>query len=267
MKYIVFLFFLPVPLLAENLKDLESSPNRSKSIKYMKIDSLSDLQKLTPKDTVSVIQKRYLPKTFRGEYNLSLSTVINHTFFYLGGAGAKAGVFIREDHGFGLEAFAWLPPLFKMTANDMIGPPNNIVPLGIVLNQYYAGIYYKWSPVFGKFAVLNRKIVYFDMYMTFGAGMNWVLDAVEVISKQLKETGRSLEEGFSKSTPKLSSNQFPAFSIGTGQMFSITKDWAFNWELKWLLTVVRYSGGQTYTPWDINFSIGMNYYFPGAKYR
>ena len=261
---IILLFFLLFSFFAESLSSLESVSDRSKQVKQMKINSLSDLQKLTPRDSVSVIQRRYMPKTFRGELNLSVSTVINHTFFYLGGAGAKVGGFIREDHGFGVEGFAWFPPLFKLTANDMIGSPNNIVPLGVVLSQFYAGAYYKWSPIFGKFAVLNRKIVYFDMYMTLGTGMNWVLSAVDVISKQLKKTGRELKGNISQSA--LSSNKFPALSIGTGQMFSLTQDWAFNWELKWILTFVKYETG-LYTPWDINFSIGMNYYFPGAKYR
>ena len=259
------LFFLPFPLFSASLKDLESAPDRSQRIKYMKINSLSDLQKLTPKDSVSVIQKRYMPKTFRGEFNLSVSTVINHTFFYLGGASARAGFFIREDHGFGVEGFALLPPIFKMTTNDMISPPNSISPLSIVLTKFYAGAYYKWSPIFGKFAVLNRKIVYFDMYMTLGAGMNWLLNGRDVIDEKLRKTGKNLPE--EQRLPDLISSKFPVFSVGTGQMFSITQDWAFNWELKWILTVVQYENGQKYLPWDINFSIGMNYYFPGAKYR
>ena len=258
------LLFFPSFLFAASLKDLELAPE--KRIKQLKIKSLSDLQKLTPQETVSVIQKRYLPKTFRGELNLSVSAVINHTFFYLGGASAKAGFFIREDHGFGVEGFALLPPIFKTVANDMIGPPNEIVPLSLILTQFYGGLYYKWSPIFGKFAVFNRKIIYFDMYMTLGAGMSWIADGVEVIDNQLKKTGIKLKERESKLI--LSGNQFPAFGLGFGQMFAITQDWAFNWELKWLLTVVRYENRSApYLPWDINFSLGMNYYFPGAKYR
>ena len=261
----ILLFFLPSFLFAESLKDLELAPDNTQKVKTLKINSLSDLQKLTPQDSVSVIQKRYMPKTFRGELNLSISTVINHTFFYLGGASAKTGFFIREDHGFGVEGFALLPPIFKMTATDMIGQPNEIVPLSIILTKFYGGVYYKWSPIFGKFAVLNQKIVYFDMYMTLGAGMNWILDGVDVIAEQLKRTGKELQNKGSR--PVLSADKFPAFNLGLGQMFSLTQDWAFNWELKWFLTVVQYENGDSYAPWDINFSIGMNYYFPGAKYR
>ena len=262
---VILLFFLPFSAFSASLKDLEATSDRSKKIKRVRVESLSDLQKLTPKESVSVIQRRYMPKTFRGEFNLSVSTVINHTFFYLGGASAKAGLFIREDHGFGLEGFAWLPPLFKMTANDMIGPPNQIVPLGTVLGQFYGGVYYKWSPIFGKFSVLNRKIVYFDMYMALGTGMSWVLNGVDVIDQQLRKTGRGkLDNRFEQ---LLSSNKFPAFSIGLGQMFSLTQDWAVNWELKWILSFIQTKAGKLYTPWDINFSLGMNYYFPGAKHR
>ncbi|MCY4321476.1 MAG: hypothetical protein OXC37_03605 [Bdellovibrionaceae bacterium] len=265
-KVLLLFFLFSVSVFAETLDNLELSPDDSKSIKQLKIKNLSDLQKLTPKDSVSVIQKRYLPKTFRGEFKLSASTIVNHTFFYLGGVSGTVGFFIREDHGFGLEGFAWLPPLFKMTANDMINPPNQIVPLGVFLSQFYTGVYYKWSPFFGKFSVLNRKIVYFDMYMTFGGGINWVLDAVDVIVKQLNQTGRKLDERYSRQMA-LAEDKFPAFSVAVGQTFSMTQDWAFNWELKLINTILKYQNDRTYFPVDVNFSIGINYYFPGAKYR
>ena len=265
-KLIALLLFTPSFLFAETLNNLEQAPDRTKRIKRLKVESLADLQKLTPKDSVSVIQKRYMPKTFRGEFNFSVSSVINHTFFFLGGASVRAGFFFREKHGFGVEGMALLSPFFKPTAEDMVQPPNQIVPLTVVLTQFYSGAYYKWSPVFGKFSVLNRKIIYFDMYMVFGAGVNWIVDGIEVIDEQLRGTGKELKQEASSRFP-LSSKQFPAINLGVGQMFSITQDWAFNWDLKWMLTFVTYEGGTPYTPWDINLSMGINYYFPGASYR
>ena len=265
-KLIVLLLFTPSFLFAEALSELEQAPDRSKTIKRLKVESLSDLQKLTPQESVSVIQRRYLPKTYRGEFNFSISSVINHTFFFLGGASARAGFFLKEKHGFGFEGMALMSPFFKPTAKDMVRPPNQIVPLSVVLTQLYGGAYYKWSPVFGKFAFLNRKIIYFDMYMVFGAGMNRVVDGIEIIDRQLRKTGTGKIED-KAGRPALSSKQFPAINLGVGQMFSITQDWAFNWDLKWMLTFVTYENGAPYTPWDINFSIGMNYYFPGASYR
>ena len=186
--WLIFLFIFPSALMALDLKNMESAPDKTGRIKQLEIKSLSDLQQLTPYESVSVIQKRYLPKTFRGEFNFSLASVINHTFFYLGGLSARAGFFIREDHGFGLEGFALLPPIYKLVTKEMIPPPNEILPFTAVLSQFYGGVYYKWSPVFGKFAVLNQKIIYFDMYLTLGVGASRVIRGLD------KKNGRAFGE-------------------------------------------------------------------------
>ena len=255
----IFLFVASQALWAQDLEHLESAPDPTGRIKQLKIKSLSDLQQLTPYESVSVIQKRYLPKTFRGEFNLSTSFVINHTFFYLGGLSARAGFFIREDHGFGLEGSAFLPAVNKLVTNEMISPPNLILPFTAVFSQFYGGAYYKWSPIFGKFAVLNKKIIYFDMYMTFGAGVSRVVKGLNDKTLENLEGATSL--------PQLAKDVFPTINLGLGQMFAINQSWAFNWDLKWLYTIVQYQNQEKYTPLDINLSLGINYYFPGAGYR
>ena len=249
---------------ADTFKELEKIPESpSNSSQRIQIKSLSDLQRITPYTSISVIQKRYLPKTFRAEFNLSLSSIINHTFFYLGGASGRVGFFVREDHGFGFEGFAILPPIFKLVTKQMIGEPNHILPSSVVLPEFYFGGYYKWSPVFGKFAILDRKIIYFDSYMTVGGGMKWVLNGFEVIKKQIPGYQISDE----RSVPLLAQQFFPSLTIGLGQIFAINQSWAFNWELQWLYTFVKYQSGTLYTPINIKFSLGVNYYFPEASYR
>ena len=259
----IFLFVFSQVLWAQDLEHLESAPDPTGRIKQLKIKSLSDLQRLTPYESVSVIQKRYLPKTFRGEFNLSASFVINHTFFYLGGLSAWAGFFIREDHGFGLEGSAFLPAVNKLVTNEMISPPNKTYPSADVFSQFYGGAYYKWSPIFGKFAVLNKKIIYFDMYMTFGAGVSRVIKGLD------DKTLENLK--FTKPPPQLVKNVVPTISLGLGQMFAINQSWAFNWDLKLLYTIAEYQNQNQKEYYDpflaINLSLGINYYFPGAGYR
>lgn len=256
--WIFFFLFWPLVLLAQGYSFSERSDLVGR-IKQLKIKNLSDLQQLTPYESVSVIQKRYLPKTFRGEFNLSLASVINHKFFYLGGLSARAGFFLREDHGFGIEGFVFFPPMNKWVTNEMIGSPNNILAYSFVFSQLYGGAYYKWSPVFGKFAVLNRKIIYFDMYMTLGAGWSRVVGGLDERKQQALKEKVPL--------PKLTEKFFPTFSASLGQMFALTQDWAFNWELKWFYTIVQFQDESTYKPVEINLSLGINYYFPGAGYR
>ena len=93
---------------------------KGKNIRKIKIKSLSDLQALTPHESVAVIQKRYLPKTLRGELNLSLASIVNHTFSYFAGVSAKAGFFLREDHGFGLEFIGPFLPFDKPVKDELV---------------------------------------------------------------------------------------------------------------------------------------------------
>ena len=271
-KKIFFLLFLMMGAshAEDNLENLEAYP-KSNSSDTAQIKSLSDLQQITPASSISVIQRRYLPKTFRWELNASLSGTINHTFFYLGGVSGRIGLFLREDHGLGLEGFATLPPIFKVVTNNMIGPPNYILPSSSILPQFYGGIYYKWSPIFGKFALLDKKIIYFDAYITIGGGIHKVLNGVETIKEQIKKKGLTPKKN--KPHSKLVGQAFPAFTLGVGQLFALSQSLAVNWELKWFYTYSKYEKRledkeeRIYIPTDLNFSLGLNYYFPEAGYR
>ncbi len=254
--WIVLCVFLSPSLLAREPQAIGKSDSVGR-VKRLKIKNLSDLQRLTPYESISVIQKRYLPKTFRGELNLAFASVINHKYFYLGGLSARLGFFLREDHGLGTEGIYFLPALRKPEAQEITS--QGVAPSSYTFPQVYGGLYYKWSPVFGKFAVLNNKIIYFDMYMTFGAGMSRIIDG------KSKEDRERLKSG--AADPNLAKDYFPTMLLSLGQVFALSKDWAFNWELKWLYTFVQYQSQELYTPVDIDLSFGVNYYFPGAGYR
>ena len=263
----VFLLIFSFYAKANEISDLELSPDPNQKIKTIQIKDLSDLQELTPFQSISVIQKRYLPKTFRGELNLSVSSIINHIFLYFGGFSARLGFFVREDHGFGIETFGQIPAL-KFVARDLIRE-NKISPFIEVMPQIYAGAYYKWSPVFGKFSVIDKKIIYFDTYMTLGGGVMRITNGCKWVEEWVSSRDPSAKlpscpgQGFS--------NINPALSLSMGQMFAITQDWAFNWELKTLYSFLKLNDGSWKMPWNmpvnIDLSLGMSYYFPGAKYR
>ncbi len=261
------LLFLHWPLWSQTSKSLKKRSDPHGRIKQLQIKNLSDLQKLTPYQSVSVIQRRYLPKTFRSEVNLSVSSVINHSFFYFAGASARAGFFIREDHGFGVELFVFSPPFFKGLSGDLT--EKGILPVSSAFSQLYGGVYYKWSPVFGKFAVLNSQIIYFDIYMTVSLGMARILSVEETIKQKLISLNKKADD---IEFDKLSKNFFPSGALGLGQTFALSQDWALNWEIKWIGSLFQYQkpGSDSLSSghyWNINFSLGLNYYFPGAGYR
>ena len=237
----------------------ERAPAGKSNNKSLKIKSIDELQELTPHESVSIIQKRYLPKTFRGEFNFSITSAINHTYFYLAGARLAAGWFLREDHGFGIEGIGFLPAWKKNLAVEMEAPPNGICVSTNVFSKYYLGLYYKWSPVFGKFSLTDSKIIYFDMYLTVNGGMSKLFQGPKEECPQRGGDPGSLPD-------KL----FPSGGLGLGQIFALSQNWAFNWDLKWNYTMYEFEGGnQAGKKHDmgINLLIGFNYYFPGAGYR
>ena len=264
------LFFVSLVSLAQDIEDLEPAADPTERIKKLEVKSLSDLQKITPYESISVLQRRYLPKTFRGELGLSISSVLSHTFFYLGGFSSRAGFFLREDHSFGVEAVGLLPPAFKTITNEIIDRPEDkaFFPYGNIFPQFYGGVYYKWSPVFGKFAVLNNKIVYFDMYISLGAGVGRVVSSYKVIERRVLARGRALASAGAVPGSELAKDIFPTGTVSIGQVFAINKNWAFAWELKGLFFYVQFESEKPYLDWNnIGLSFGLNYYFPGASYR
>ena len=260
-KLIYIVVFLPAFAFSEEPQRalIEKSPDHTERLKRIKIKGVSDLKNLTPFESVSIIQKRYLQKTFRGELSVSTSSIINNKFFYLFGGGGHLGFFLREDHGFGIEGYR-MYHREKLVSLDLIQAPNHILPYALVISQLYGGGYYKWSPVFGKFSVLNKKIVYFDMFFTFGGGMTGIISG---LNPKLKA---NLKQDMSIPTPL--KRWVPTGSIGLGQIFAINKNFGFSWNLKWFFYAYELQD-QSFTLFhsDLNLTMGMNYYFPGATYR
>ena len=236
---------------ARNSKQLER-------IKKANVKNVSDLKQITPFNTISIIQKRYLPKTYRAEINLSVSSIVNNHFFHLLGGGGHIGFFLREDHGFGLEAY-FMHDIHKMVTTDLIRS-QNILPYNLITSKNYYGAFYKWSPVFGKFAVADRKIAYFDTYFTFGGGVTQVGEGVEQGIRDLVANDIEL--------PTPSQQSFPTGSIGVGQVFALSKNFAINWGIKWNFFFYQLNeDSNRFFQDDFIMSLGFNYYFPGATYR
>ena len=233
--------------------ELEDAPSFEDKVKKMKIKSVSDLRHLAPFDDIAVIQKRFLPKTFRGEAGLSLLSILNNKFFYLAGGEFRLGYFIREKHGLGLQGYAiynWEKLISsRLRVNQAITAYNTIAP------RFFIGGYYKWTPVYGKFSFMNRKIQYFDIFFNFGGGVKYIVSA---IPKNISASG------FVKPVRPWA----PASRLSTGQVFALSKDFGATWEFTWYFYLYELLGVKGFRfRHDLSFSIGFNYYFPGVSER
>jgi outer membrane beta-barrel protein len=202
------------------------------------VKDLSGLGQLSAFNDIAVIQRRFLPKTKRFEAFPSAGFIVNQAFFLNYMLGLKLAFSFTES--WALEAnSAFLGSAARDITKDL-RDKRGIATSTFVDPKSYVGLDIKWSPIYGKMGLLNRKIVPFDMYYVLGGG----------------KTNTSLG----------GANTIHA---GLGQIYALGKSTALRWDLSWYVysapTDSSGAGGGTFT--DMNLSFGMSFFFPGAKYR
>ena len=261
-----FLILILMSFFMEGFAQETSDKSHLQKIKNLKLKNVSDLYKLSPFQDVSVIQRRYLPKTYRFELGSSLLGVLNNKFVYAGGLSGRVGGFINERFGFGVDGYV-LFSFIKGVSGDLIAGPNDIFPYVGINSKYYGGAYLKWSPIYGKFAFLENKILYFDIFFILGGGMTHVIDSFSSnIKTQIQKVGKE-----AKSIPLSEPLKpwVPTAWLGIGQTFAINKNVAWVWDLKgrYYFYWLKSDPDQRRSQLELLLSFGMNFYFPGAKYR
>lgn len=215
---------------------------------------ISDLKKLETFEDIAVIQKRYLPKTGRFEFFIGGGTNLNDAFFVGNGMTARFGYYIQEKWGIEVQ--------YSFMQNDNRDVTNELLKRGVdtegsVSTDSYIGIDLKWTPIYGKYAYFNEKIIPFDLYFTLGAGQTDPKFAKSSTSARLIE----VESPYT-------------IKLGTGQIFAITKWMAFRWDLSMHMVFAETTttvNSSTSTSDDVSnnlfFTVGLSFFFPEAKYR
>lgn len=210
-----------------------------------KFKSISELDKLTPFKDVAVIQKRFLPKSQRFEFNPNFGLVTNNAFFMTTYLQARMAYAFTEKLALELAVGFFMNEKYKVT-EDLKDPPINVATRSLLLPEMYYGADIRWSPIYGKMGSFSEGIIPFDMYFSGGGG----------IIQTNQDT-----------TPF-------AMHAGTGQIFAINKSMAFRWDLSMYFysstvksadAVSADTTSQSFT--DVQLSLGMSFFFPDAKYR
>lgn len=196
-----------------------------------------DLSHLSEFRQVSVIQKRYLPRTGRFQAYAGPSMTLNDPWFNVMGASLKLGYNLSE--AWGLEGNYSFLSTDKTMALKELSKENNIKTDGFVYTKSYYTLGVNWTPLYGKMTWLNEKIVYYDIYFSLGFG------------------GTEIQTGDNQDT----------FSVGAGQIFSITKAYAFRWDLSWNFFEAKQIDASQGTYNNVILSAGISIFFPEAGYR
>jgi outer membrane beta-barrel protein len=202
--------------------------------------SLSDLGKLAPFSEVSVLQKRYMPKTERFQVSLGLGGIMNDPWFYGLGGSLRLGYHFSES--WGIEGtYTFLSSSERDSAKDLFDN-NKVSTNSIVTTKGYMGADVVWSPIYGKMSLLNKRIIPFDMYFTAGMGQSQLDGAT--------------------------SSSATAIHVGTGQIYALSKSWGFRWDFSWnTYSATPSDKGATTQFNNLILTLGTSFFFPEAKYR
>lgn len=103
------------------------------------------------------------------------------------------------------------------------------------------GVYFHWSPIYGKIAFLNKKLIPFDLYFSLG------LLQINAVYDQASKTKR-----------------FSGFAVSgqMGQQFAITPSMALHWKI---VSSVYFrppkSNGQRVLSYQTVFGMGLSWFF------
>lgn len=222
------------------LEDTES-PDLSflKKVKSLRAKKLSDLVYLSPFSDVSVIQRRFMPKTGRVSFSALSTFTLSSEFFLNPGIEGHLTYHFLEKHGLELSGY-YVFTFERNVSKDLDNRLGVKVSEELPIANSFFGLTYKWMPVYGKIAFYNNQILAFDTFFNLGFGMSGVK--------------------FRKITWE------PVMVLGIGQVFAITRDLGLRWDLRWHM-ILRTQAIDLQILNDILFSIGLSYYYPSAGLR
>ena len=180
----------------------KKSEDEEKKIE-LKIENLTGLSRLQPFEDVAVIQRKFLPKTSRFELSGNGLISTNNQYFNNFGVGARLAYYFKEKYG--LEATYHFVSSSKRAITEGLVDNQRISTRSLVEPESYFGLAFKWSPVYGKMAWFQKKIIPFDIYFTPGLGIT------------------STAAGGSDTT----------LSLGAGQLFALSKSYGVRWDFIW----------------------------------
>lgn len=211
--------------------------DQTSGIENEKVEDLSGLSRLAPFSEVSVIQKRYQPKTGRFQMFAGLSNIVNDPWYLGLGADLRAAYHFSEAWGVELQGL-FLGVSERQAIKDL-DSENNVKTSSVISFKGYTGAAIMWSPIYGKMGYLNRKIVPFDMYFSLGVG------------------NTSISNGSGGST----------IHFGSGQTYAISKGTAFRWDFSWNAVRAKPTGASEQNFNNLLVSLGVSFFFPEAGYR
>ena len=201
------------------------------------MSNFSGLGGLAPFKEVSVIQKRFMPKTGRFQLFGGATLVTNNPFFNTIGGALKGSYFFSETWGVELNYMALTTS--EREATKELREVNGVATESLTYPKQYVGADVMFVPIYGKMSWFNNRIVPYDLYFSAGYGTT--------LTKDDQNAG--------------------TLHLATGQIFAITKGTAFRWDFSWNFFNATTENNESNSFNNLFLTVGMSWFFPEASYR
>jgi outer membrane beta-barrel protein len=199
--------------------------------------SFQGLTNLQPFSEVTILQKKFLPKTGRFQVHGALMVGTNDPFFTNIGPAGRISYFFTEALGIELNSFIFSSSTREATKD--LANNNGVTTASLVTPKSYIGADLVWIPIYGKMTFKNEKIIPFDLYFSVGPG----------------------------STGTTNNQSASTLHLGTGQIFAVSKSFAYRWDFSWNFFSANGIDGSAQSFNNLFLSVGASMFFPEAKYR
>lgn len=197
----------------------------------------SGLGTLAPFSDISVIQKRYMPKTGRFQLFGGATVLTNNPFFNTLGASVKGSYFLTESWGIELNYMGLTTSDRQIT--EELRDIQGVKTENLVYPKSFMGVDLMFVPIYGKMSWFNEKIIPFDLYFSAGYGTT---------NTQMGEDVGTIH-------------------LAAGQIFALSKAYAVRWDFSWNFFNAKGIDGNQNTFNNLFLTVGMSWFFPEASYR
>jgi outer membrane beta-barrel protein len=213
------------------------APVRTAPIKVSPTVDFKSVEKSKDSSDIIIIQKNYMPKTERFQVFGGLTLAPNDVFFRTFGFQLRAAYHFSEMWGVEVVGLSLNSTKTKETTD--LEEKQSVETKAVVSPRSYLGVDAYFNSMYGKSAVLNRKIVPFEIYQSIGLG------------KMNTATSTGAD----------------AFHLGLGQIFSLSRGSALRVDLSLIVYQSKDVNNATQATNTILLTVGYGQFYPEATYR
>lgn len=217
--------------------DGATRPLTKKELKKLNISDYSSILTQASYDDYSVIQRNFMPKTNRTQVKAGFSSVTNDVFYANLGIGLGATYYFNETWGIGATA-----NLLSSSRNNYAQNIKDVQLVNIenlVTLKNTLGVNIVFTPIYGKWSLLNKKVIPFELYIQGGGAQ---------VTNQ---------DGLSSS----------AFTAGLGQLISLSRSTALDINLNWYFYNTENINGQEQSNNSMLLTVAYSIFWPKPTYR